>query len=93
MQRESIVRELKTLPGEHVVLVRYSPDFDPDREWVYNASNIDGSRIVWARDMGPERNRELLAYYPARQFWIVHADSSPLAPQLQPYHKSSASLK
>ena len=93
MQRESIVRQLKTLPGEHVVLVRYSPDFDPDREWVYNASNINGSKIVWARDMGPERNSELLAYYPSRQFWIVHADSSPQAPQLQPYHKSSASLE
>src|SRR5260370_9751217 len=32
MHRESIVRQLKTLPGEHVMLVRYSPDFDPERE-------------------------------------------------------------
>jgi hypothetical protein len=84
MQRESIVQQLKALPGEHVVLVTYSPDFDLDREWVYNLSNIDGAKIVWARDMGSENNRELLAYYPARQFWMVHAGSSP--PHLEPYH-------
>jgi hypothetical protein len=93
MQRESIVQQLKGLPGEHVVLVSYSPDFDPDREWVYNLSNIDGSKIIWAREMGPEKNRELLAYYPRRQFWMVHADSSPRAPQLQPYRQASTSLE
>jgi hypothetical protein len=82
MQRESIVQQLKALPGQHVVLVNYSPTFDLDREWVYNLSNIDGSKIVWARDMGPKKNQELSAYYQGRQFWIVHADSSP--PHLEP---------
>jgi hypothetical protein len=87
MQRASIVQQLKTLPGDHLILVSYSPDFDPDREWVYNLSNIDASKIVWARDMGPEKNRELLAYYPTRQFWIVHANSSSAPPPLEPYHQ------
>jgi len=44
-------------PGQDVVLVKYTPDFDPDREWVYNGADIDGQKIVWARDMGPERIR------------------------------------
>ncbi|MGA8761974.1 MAG: hypothetical protein WB562_03710 [Candidatus Sulfotelmatobacter sp.] len=87
MQRESIVQQLTPLPGQHVVLVSYSPDFDLDREWVYNLSDIDGSKIVWARDMGPDRNRELLAYYSGRQFWTVHADSSP--PHVEPYRESA----
>jgi hypothetical protein len=87
MERESIVQQLKVLPGQHVVLVSYSPDFDLDREWVYNLSDIDGSKIVWARDMGLEKNRELLAYYHGRQFWMVHAGSSP--PRLEPYHEST----
>jgi len=92
MQRASIAQQLNALPGEHVVLVSYSPDFSPDREWVYNRSDIDASKIIWARDMGPEKNHELLAYYPARQFWQVHADSS--APHPQPYRElSAASLK
>lgn len=87
MQRESIVQQLKVLPGQHVVLVSYSPDFDLDREWVYNLSDIDGSKIVWARDMGAEKNRELLAYYNGRQFWMVHASTSP--PHLEPYREST----
>ena len=88
MERESIVQQLKALPGQHVVLVSYSPDFDLDGEWVYNLADIDGSKIVWARDMGPEKNRELLAYYHGRQFWMVHAGSSPL--RIDPYRESAA---
>jgi len=88
MERESIGQQLKALPGQHVVLVSYSPDFDLDREWVYNLADIDGLKIVWARDMGPEKNRELLAYYHGRQFWMVHAGSSP--PNAEPYRESAA---
>jgi hypothetical protein len=83
LERASIVQQLTSIPGRHLVLVSYSPDFDLDLEWVYNRSDIDGSEIVWARDMGPEGNRELLTYYRGRQFWTVHAGSSP--PRLEPY--------
>ena len=88
MERESIVQQLNVLPGRHVVLVSYSPDFDLDREWVENLADIDGSKIVWARDMGPEKNRELLSYYRGRQFWMVHAGSEPARPE--PYRESAA---
>jgi hypothetical protein len=83
MDRESIVQRLDALPGQHMVLVRYAPDFDLDREWVYNRSDIDASKIVWARDLGPEKNKELLTYYHGRQFWSVEGDESP--PVLHPY--------
>lgn len=82
MDRESIVQRLDALAGQHVVLVRYAPDFDPDREWVYNASDIDASKVVWARDMGAKENQELLNYYRGRAFWSVEGDHSP--PQLKP---------
>jgi len=52
---------------------------------VYDRSDIDGSKIVWARDMEPEKNQELIAYYRGRQFWIVHADSAP--PHLGSYRE------
>jgi hypothetical protein len=87
MQRESIVEQLQAAPGQQVVLVSYSPEFDLDREWVYNLSDIDHSKIVWARDMGPEENRELLAYYRGRIFWLVHAGST----LLEPYREAATS--
>ncbi|MFZ0420433.1 MAG: hypothetical protein WAM04_20185 [Candidatus Sulfotelmatobacter sp.] len=74
MGRASIVKQLDALPGKDVVLVRYAPDFDLDREWVFNAADIDGSKIVWARDMGAGKNQELLDYYRGRKFWMVEAD-------------------
>jgi hypothetical protein len=89
MERASIVQQLDALPGQHVILVSYSPDFDLDREWVYNLSDIDAQKIVWARDMGPKENLELEAYYPNRQFWKVHAGSSP--PELELYRDPNAS--
>ncbi|MGA7929306.1 MAG: hypothetical protein WCA20_25315 [Candidatus Sulfotelmatobacter sp.] len=82
MERAAIVQELDALPGKDVVLVKYAPDFDLDREWVFNRADIDGSKIVWARDMGPEKNQELLDYYRGRKFWIVEADGEA---GLEPY--------
>jgi hypothetical protein len=64
------------------VLVSYAPDFDLDREWVYNGADIDGQKIIWARDMGMEKNRELLDYYRGRKFWTVEAGGST---ELKPY--------
>ena len=84
MERAAIVRELDALPGENVVLVRYAPDFDLDREWVFNGADIDGSKIVWARDMGAEKNQELRDYYRGRKFWIIEADGSA---KLEPYEQ------
>lgn len=74
MERAAIAKELRGLPGQHVVLVRYAPDFDLDREWVSNGADIDSQKIVWARDMGAEKNQELLDYYRGRKFWEVEAD-------------------
>jgi hypothetical protein len=83
LQRASIVQHLTSLPGQHVVFVSYSPDFDLDREWVFNLSDIDAQKIIWARDMGHEMNQELVNYYPNRHFWSVYASTSP--PALEAY--------
>jgi len=90
MQRASLVQQLDAIPGQHVVLVSYTADFDLDRDWVHNLSDIDAQKIVWARDMGPASNRELLAYYPGRHFWSVHAGMSKSPPQLEPYSESAS---
>jgi hypothetical protein len=82
MARAAIVRELDAIPGQHVIFVRYAPDFDLDREWVFNGANIDSQKIVWARDMGKAKNQELVDYYHGRKVWEVEARDSV---DLQPY--------
>lgn len=81
--RVSIVRKLSSMSGQHLVIVRYGPDHNVDRDWIYNAPNIDSARIVWARDMGKDRNQELLRYFHDRRVWLISGDASP--PQLEPY--------
>lgn len=83
LDRVGVVRQLSKIPGDHLVIVRYGADHNVDRDWIYNAPNIDGSRIVWARDMGTEQNRELLSYFSGRRTWLMMGDDSP--PHIEPY--------
>lgn len=87
--RERITQRLRSYGGRHLVIVRYQPDHDPLKEYVFNAADIDGSDIVWARDMGAERNEELLRYFRSRRAWLLEVGRQP--PELRPY--SSATLQ
>jgi hypothetical protein len=82
-ERMALEAQLRSLPGPQLVLVRYSPNHDPLLDWVYNGADIDRQKVVWARDMGPETNEELLQYYSDRRVWLLEADDVP--PRLLPY--------
>jgi hypothetical protein len=73
-QRARILTRLEGLPDRHLVIVRYQPHHDPLQEWIYNGADIDGSKVVWARDMGSEQNEELIRYYKDRRVWVVEVD-------------------
>lgn len=77
--RASILETLRHLPGQHLVLVRYSRSHNFNHEWVYNAADIDASKVVWARDMGQQNNEPLLRYFAHRNVWLVEPDQSPPA--------------
>ena len=90
LDRARVVRELKQTPGRHLVIVRYgtnpAANHSVDREWVYNAAEIDRAHVVWARDMGAQ-NKGLLEYFRDRNVWVLNGDDP--APQLMPYSPSS----
>jgi hypothetical protein len=81
--RAKVEAELESLPGKQVVIVRYADDHNPFDEWVYNAPDIDDSKVVWAREMSPEDNLELIRYYVHRKVWLVQPDTIPAS--LSPY--------
>jgi hypothetical protein len=87
-ERAAIESRLATIPGRHLVVVRYGPTHNVLDELVYNTADIDRSRIVWACDMGPEADQQLLAYYSGRKFWLLQPDVSP--PLLEPLPPHSA---
>ncbi len=78
-QRARISAQLERTPGKHLVIMRYGPRHSIHDEWVYNAADIDRAKIVWARDMSPERDQELLEYFHDRRVWLV----DPTAPIVQ----------
>jgi hypothetical protein len=75
--RPRLIADLQRQGGRHLVIVRYTPTHYIHEDWVYNDADIDGSPVVWARDMGEEKNRELLDYYKNRQVWLLEPDTSP----------------
>lgn len=40
---------------------------NPFSEWVYNAAEMDRSKVLWAREMDPADNAALLEYYRDRK--------------------------
>lgn len=85
-ERARVAAELESHRGAQLAIVRYvNAHLYP--EWVYNAADIDKSKVVWAREMDPESNRKLLNYYKNRTAWLVEPDSSP--PRVVPYNEVS----
>lgn len=82
-RRIGVNRALAELPGRLLVLVRYWPQHPFQEEWVYNAADIDQSRIVWARDLGDEENAKLTRLYADRIVLLLEPDAQP--PKLSPY--------
>jgi hypothetical protein len=83
LRRAQILNDLRHTPGDHLVIVRYRPDHDfAYDEWVFNRADINGSKVIWARDMGSQ-NAELINYFGARKVWLVEPDRKPV--MLVPY--------
>jgi hypothetical protein len=83
--RNSIARQLEQAPGKQLVFVRYWPQHIFQDEWVSNAADIDGARVVWARDAGAAEDEKLRHYYPDRKVWLLEPDARP--PKLSPFER------
>lgn len=90
VERAQVEKTLEELPGKQLAIVRYSASHNSLDEWVYNAANIDNSKVIWAREMDAANNLELIEYYKGRKVWLVQPDSEPL--RVVPYASSMQAL-
>jgi len=77
LNKDRIAGALRQIPGRHLVFVKGKTDPYNLLQWIYNDADIDASEIVWARDMGPERNAQLVQYFAGRQLWMVDPNVEP----------------
>ncbi len=86
--RTVVEQRFATLPGEHLVLVRYSARHNVHDEFVYNRADIDHAKIVWAREISGQDLNPLLAYFRNRDVWVLEPDENPF--RLYPYSPKTA---
>jgi hypothetical protein len=82
-QRAEIERQLMNRPGRHVVFVKYSAAHSMYNEWVYNGADLESTKVLWVRALGPKVNARLVTRLPGRQPWVVQADE--VEPHLKPF--------
>jgi hypothetical protein len=82
--RAVIAEKLQHTLGKHLIMVRYEKDnHNIHDEWVYNGAEMDNAKVLWARDLDPEQNANLFAYFKDRKVWLVTPDSDNT--YLEPY--------
>jgi hypothetical protein len=77
--RPAVLHDLESKAGNHLVIVHYSPQHFVIDEWVYNRADLSRARVIWARDMGEERNAELVRAFRGRSVWTIAPDQDPTA--------------
>jgi hypothetical protein len=82
--RQAVLEDLRRLDGNHLVIVSYGSDHVCHNEWVFNEADIDGAKVVWARSMGPDRDRALTDYFSGRAIWRLRIDTDVVRPTLVP---------
>ena len=73
--RKPVEQQLAALPGEHLVLVRYSASHNSGEEYVYNEADIDHAKTVWAREIPGADLAPLFQYFRNRDVWIYEPDA------------------
>lgn len=81
--REKMIAQLNASPDKHLVIVHYARKTKIKREWVYNGTDIDAAKVVWARDLGQQRNRKLIEYFAGRKVWWLNGTTMKTG--LKPY--------
>lgn len=71
-QRAEVRERLMDSSGTDLVIVRYGRGHDLHDEWVYNRADLTEAEIIWARDMRPRENRELVRHFSEREVWDLY---------------------
>src|SRR5882762_2294197 len=72
--RAAIVERLSHTRGKHLVIVRYPEGYNVHDDWVFNGAEIDGAKLLWARETNAQQNQKLFDYFKDRQIWLIEPE-------------------
>lgn len=67
---------VEKLPGKYIAVVSYDESYNYHDEMIYNKADIENSKIIWAHDLGAEKNKALLNYYNNRKVLVIKISGS-----------------
>ena len=67
----------------------WAAGYNTEESYYFNRADIDGAKVVFAREMDPANNAKLIEYFKSRRIWLLEPDESPLKlseyPSNRPY--------
>ncbi len=83
LDQQSVIAQLPQLrEGRHLLLVSYAPMHSYHSELIHNLSDINSSRVIWARSFGVDGDRAIAEHFKDRQVWELNVGGKF---ELQPY--------
>jgi hypothetical protein len=76
-EREAIIRQISTQPGNHIVFVAYPPHYGVADELVWNDADIPKEKVIMARWIDAQQAANLMQLYPNRTPWHLVVTSDP----------------
>jgi hypothetical protein len=64
------------LPDKYIAIVSYEDGYDFHDEIVFNKADIENAKMIWAHDLGQEKNALLLEHYNDRKVLFVRIEDS-----------------
>jgi hypothetical protein len=71
LSRAGVLERLQSEPGRHLVFVRYDDAYTLNDEWVYNGPDLEAATVLFAHDLGSERNPRLIERHRDRRVWFA----------------------
>lgn len=75
--RDDVTRHLESIPGKHLVFMKYEPGHCYCEEFVFNSADIRKQRIVYARLVTQESDEALARYLSDHDVWLMEPDVKP----------------
>ena len=73
-----IEKYVEQLPNKYIAIVSYDKTYSTLFEIVYNEADIENSKLIWAYDLGAEKNKALLNYYSDRKILMIKVSGSQM---------------